>query len=144
MSQKHFWLLLYQMDQAAAKKSSKSLVAPSVRILIAALEKSVQLSSILTRHSSHLFQTCLAESQSSRECTIDPASYSHIRHITSVFTHLLYKFILVGSAFMHAYQAKILIFAGIFRCHILFHNGVLVSPLEHSPPSLVYTTLRAM
>ena len=144
MSSKHFWFLLYQMNQAAEKKSSKSLVAPSERILIAASEKSIQLSSILIGHSSHLFQTCLADSQSSRKRTIDSASCSHIGHITSVFTPLLYRFIMVGSAFMHACQAKILIFARIFRCHILFHNGVLASHLEHSPPSLVSTTLRAM
>ena len=141
---KTFLVLLYQMDQVATTKSSKSRAAPSLRILIATSKKSIQLSSKFTGQSSHLFQTCLAELHSSRECAIDSASCSHIGHNTSIFTPPRCKFILIGRAFMHTCQAKILIFAGIFSCHILFHNGALASPLEHSPSSLVSTTLRAM
>lgn len=74
LSSKHFWFLLYQMDQAATTKSSKSQVAPSLRILIVASEKSMQLSSNFTGQSSHIFQTCLTELHSSRECAIDSAS----------------------------------------------------------------------
>ncbi|KAM3749657.1 hypothetical protein ACB098_05G203000 [Castanea mollissima] len=90
------------MDQAAKTKSSKSRVAPSLRILKAASEKSICSSSNFNGQSSHLFQTCLAKLHSSRVCAIDSASWSHIGHNTSTFTPLRHKFILVGSAFMHA------------------------------------------
>ena len=55
LSSKHFWFLLYQMDQVATAKSSKSRAAPSLRILIATSKKSIQLSSKFTGQSSHLF-----------------------------------------------------------------------------------------
>ena len=52
--------------------------------------------------------------------------------------------IMVGSTFTQALQAKILIFAGRFRCQSFLQSSLLGSPEEHSPFSAESIMLWAM
>nr|POE65513.1 hypothetical protein CFP56_47111 [Quercus suber] len=64
--------------------------------------------------------------------------------IPSVVTPLFLIFSIVGRVLTHAFYVKILIFGGILSCQIFFHEGVLGSSWEHSPPSGEFITVRAI
>lgn len=59
--------------------------------------------------------------------------FSQSGNFVSMFSPFLPKFSLVGNPSKHAFHANILILAGSLSSHIFFHNGVLQSPVEHSP-----------
>ena len=79
------------------------------------------------------YHTSLGVSQSMRACRALSGHKSHTGQIPSVLTPLVLRKSIVGRAFMQARQAKILIFAGMLRCHILFQRGERGSSLELSP-----------
>ena len=90
------------------------------------------------------FHTLLATSHLTRAWKIDSGSFPQAGQISHKLTPLLCKFTSVGRAIIHIFQAKILILDGMFKCHSFFHRGLLGSPKELSPSSIVSNTLTAI
>ena len=136
--------LLYWIDHAVPKNISRSWEVPFARIIRAVSVISNGSGWKTTGHSVQYSQTFLAMSHLRMVWEMDPASLPQLGHVSQQFTLLLCRFSIVGNAFIHALQAKIRIFADMFRCHIRFHNGILQSSEELSPSSEESTTLRAV
>ena len=105
------------------KNISRSFAAPLFRNCMAISVKSKWLAVKFIGHPSHLSQTCLARSHGRNIWVMVSVSFSQIGHLGLMFTPFLLRFSLVGSPFMQAHHAKILIFSGIFKCHNFLHGG---------------------
>ena len=136
--------LLYQIAHATPKKISRSHNVPDSDICIA-----MSITSMFTFRksmgpSTQHFHTLLATSHLTRARKIDSGSFPQAGQISYKLTPLLCKFTSVGRAFIHIFQAKIHILDGMFKCHSFFHRGLLGSPKELSPSSIVSNTLTAI
>ena len=131
------WFLLYQIIQATPKSFSRSLWVPFLIMSKAIFDKSHLPSKRLMGQSIQFSQTFLAISHFTIACSTNSASLLHGGQRGSTGTPLLLRLSIVGIAFMQSLQAKILTFAGMFKCRIFFHKGARTSLDEDSPCHLL-------
>ena len=90
-----------------------------------------------------LFQTSFACSQSQRRWPMVSSFFPQSLHTPSGVIFLYARFSFEARMFRLAFHAKSLIFCGIFRFQIVFHNFLLATPFEHSAYSEFLSTSSA-
>ena len=139
-----FLFLLYHIAHATPKETSKSQEVPDSISFIAISIISIFTSSELTRLFTQQLHTLLATSHLTKTWKFDSSSFPQAGQISQILIPFLCKFTKVGRAFRHIFQAKIHTLGGMFKCQNFFHRGLLASPKELSPSSIVSSTLTAI
>ena len=138
------WLRFHQMDQATAKKSSKSRGDPFSIKSKATSTKFLGEEDTSTGQLCHGAQVNLVWSQWRRAWAVDSKALSQMGQKLEQWIPLWFKLSMVGRPFTQDLHAKILSFWEIFWHQIRFQREVLESGEEHSLSSFESTRLEAM